>query len=393
MTDRGEYRTLFAALADDPDAHALSGDAFKLLIMLKLSLPVTGIGVIYPSKLCDQVGVDRARLDACFAELLAAKPGRDRGWIRRDRNVVWIVKAFAHEPGMTPANKNHLKYIRKLVAPLDPSSQTVAEFRAVYRVWFHGDKKAIRKGSDIPSQNPSLTHPDPSGHASDTQADTTRHDTQATKSGDLDPERDATRAPSAPGPSSSDAAPRTAPLAGARSAELQIPRGAQEFVRHFYPKNRATRERRADIARQLAGTLAGGTPLRRGQLVFAISPERLEAKCAEVIAQGVDAPDKAIVVLLLKLNDTSDVTETAARASAEARAQEEHVTDRELAAADAWLAEHPLIEQSLEAQLTQQGYAAVGDADGFAQVCRRFARTGLVLGAWRSAGAPEAAHV
>ena len=59
MSDRGEYRTLFVRLADDPDVHALSSDALKALVMLKLSLPSTGLGVIYPSKLGDQVGCDR----------------------------------------------------------------------------------------------------------------------------------------------------------------------------------------------------------------------------------------------------------------------------------------------------------------------------------------------
>lgn len=137
MNDRGEYRSLFVAFADDADVHALSGDAFKLLIMLKLTLPVTGIGVVYLSKLCDQVGCDRARLEGLMGELEAAKPGSDYGWIRRERNVVWIVNALRFEPNLAPANaKKHRPYIQRLAAQLDARMTIVAAFRAHYPEWF-----------------------------------------------------------------------------------------------------------------------------------------------------------------------------------------------------------------------------------------------------------------
>src|SRR5262245_9320069 len=147
VSERPEYRILYATLADDADVHALSGDAFKLLIMLKLSLPATGLGVIYPSKLCDQVGCDRGRLETILAELEMPKPGRQRGWIRRDRNIVWITNALAFESGLTPANANHVKYVRKLVASVDAKSQAVAEFRDFYPAWFQHLPKPIRRGS------------------------------------------------------------------------------------------------------------------------------------------------------------------------------------------------------------------------------------------------------
>ena len=108
--------------------------------------------------------------------------------------------------------------------------------------------------------------------------------------------------------------------------------------------------------------------------------------------ESIDDRDKAIVVLLLKLNDTSDLTEGAARAAAAALAEEERNTAAEITAAESWLDEHPLIASSIDAELVAQGYAA--DVEGFLATACNFARIGFVLTAWRHAGSPGlvAAH-
>lgn len=137
MSDRGEYRACFVAMRDDVDIHAMSPAAFKLLWMLKLSLPATGIGVVYPSTLAEQVGVDRDELDSLFAELEQPKPGKDRGWIKRERNVVWIVRALEFEPALTPTNvKKHVPFVHRLVAQLPRDLAIVDEFREYYFEWF-----------------------------------------------------------------------------------------------------------------------------------------------------------------------------------------------------------------------------------------------------------------
>jgi len=54
-----------------------------------------------------------ARLDEVLAELERAKPGRDRGWIVRDRNIVWIVNGLACEPALTAANsQKHVPFVQ-----------------------------------------------------------------------------------------------------------------------------------------------------------------------------------------------------------------------------------------------------------------------------------------
>jgi hypothetical protein len=149
VNDRGEYRSCFVAMADDPDIHAMSPGAFKLLWMLKLSLPATGIGVVYPSKLSDQVGADREQLESLLAELEAAKPGRDLGWIVRERNVVWIVNGLACEPNLSPTNaKKHVPYVRRLIAQLPRDLAIVRQFKRRYAQWFPADDIGKRLPTD-----------------------------------------------------------------------------------------------------------------------------------------------------------------------------------------------------------------------------------------------------
>lgn len=362
VSDRGDYRILYLSLADDPDVHALSGDAFKLWAMLKLSLPVTGIGVVYPSMLCDQVGVDRARLETIMAELEHPKAGRECGWIRREKNVVWLINGLRFESGLTPANGNHQKYVQKLVAQLDERQKIVADFKTAYHQWFQPLPKPIRKGS--------RSHPDPSESANENESANASTNTSANEQ------------------SEEAAAHRVASLEGSPVAEL--PRDAIVFAETFYPTNE---RRRAQVIRQLRQTLNGGAKLDRGTRVFARSVDRLAEKCREVLDDGVRNYDRAIVVLLKKLNDTSDVTERIARVEKTERAEEERHTARDVTNAEAWLAEHPDVDAAIEARLEAEQLGARVDRDPIAGPTRRMMRRSQVLTAWRNAGAPEAVHV
>jgi hypothetical protein len=367
---KGEYRALYVAFADDTDVHALTGDAFKLLVLLKLSLPVSGIGVIYPSKLCDQVNCDRAHLDVIMAELERPKSGRARGWIVREKNVVWIVNALAFEPGLTPTNANHQKYVQKLVAQLDERQNIVSEFKTAYHHWFQRPTKGIRKGSE--------THPDPKQEQSNDKNKASTK--QSNKSGDLDLERDA--APRA------RSAGRAAPLA---TALAELPQGAIRFLTHFYGRGKANTDRRTDVAQQIVATLNGGARFKRAR-ILAMSRERLEEKCREVIEEGVNNRDKAIVVLLTKLADSNDITSAAVAADHHERSDEERHTAADVTHAEAWLLEHPDVAAAIDADIEQRAVDGHITAGPFAESAVRMLRTSLVLTAWRDAGAPEAVH-
>jgi hypothetical protein len=367
VSDRGDYRILYVSLADDPDVHALSGDAFKLWTMLKLSLPAAGIGVVYPSMLCDQVGCDRARLDQAMAELERPKAGREHGWIRRDRNIVWLLNGLLFESGLTPANENHQKFVQKAVAQLDERLPIVIEYKRAYRQWFQQHRKPIRKGSGKRSSS----HLDPS--ASETQAQT---QAQA-------PHKRQKRTAKAA------VAIASASPAGASAGTADLPPDALVFLETFYPTNN---RRRTAVAHQLRATLNGGAKLDRETRVVARSPDRLAAKCREILDDGVRNYDRAIVVLLKKLNDTSDITERAAAVVKTERVEEERHTARDVTNAEAWLPDHPEVSAAIEQQLETQDLGAAVDKDPIAGPTRRMMRRSLLLTAWRNAGAPEAVH-
>lgn len=369
MNDRGEYRTLYVAFADDPDVHALSGDAVKLFLMLKLSLPAIGIGVIYPSKLCDQVGCDRARLEVILRELESPKSGKHMGWIRRERNVVWIVNGLACEPGLSAANvKKHVPFVKKVLNSLDNRSQIVNDFKTYYPQWFQPLPIEHPKASDslpLPKQvfNKSLTK--------QVHSNTSGSEPVAGK-----------HFPAA------DTA--SAPLASLTDALKQLPKGALDFLSTFYGREIAGTDRRTDVARQLLATLADGAEYR-GQRVLAYSRDRLVAKCRAVIREGVRDPDKAIAVLLLKLGDTSDGTAPGAEAGVATAAEivaDERDAVRDIASASTWLEDHPEIEAAIDEQLATE--LPPIDEQPMQQLTRTMMRRSLIITAWRAAGAETA---
>jgi hypothetical protein len=178
----------------------------------------------------------------------------------------------------------------------------------------------------------------------------------------------------------------SAPLAGAAEIE-QLPPGANEFLARFY--GNAPRERWRDVVAQLCATLGAGARLKRGALVRAGSPERLAAKIREVIAEGVRDPDKAIRVLLLKLNDTNDMTTAAVKTEQRERETDDRNRGRELVEANAWLEEHGDVEHTIVERLELDFPHPVEPGDDVLAISRSIARDALVLEAWRKAGAPE----
>ena len=136
MSDRGDYRSIYCAFWDDPDVHALSDRAYRVLTTLKGTLGAAGIGVVYLGQLAERCGCAPADLEAALLELEQSKPCADHGWIVRDRNVVWIVNALEYEPTLSASNANHRTYVReRLLAPLGRRA-VVERFIAYYPAWF-----------------------------------------------------------------------------------------------------------------------------------------------------------------------------------------------------------------------------------------------------------------
>lgn len=170
-----------------------------------------------------------------------------------------------------------------------------------------------------------------------------------------------------------------------------LPEAAIRFVQRFYPRGTDT-DRRRDVAEQLLATLGEGARLNgRAQRVRAVTAERLAAKCAEVLAQPPKDGDKAIVVLLRKLADTSDGSapgHVAERAATAERAKDERTGAERAAAAEAWLSERPDVATAIEALLDAEANIPRDPRDPIRRVMWR----AKVVESWSAAGEPEVQH-
>lgn len=313
--DRGEYRSCYVAMADDADIHAMTGDAFKLLWMLKLSLPQVGIGVVYFSQLAEMVGngCDTPRLMALFAELERGKPDSGRGWVVRDRNVVWVVNALACEPGMAPASPNHRKNVQKEINRLPEHSPVVRAFKEYYSEWFPvGDLEGLPKGS------PGVGDPK---HSSTEQ--------NQIKGEAVDPDRATVRgAVDAPAVAPASATASPAAQGNENSVERAsdralnpLPEAAWRLLKICYditPKRAGTlTTRQKQVLQDMRATLGEkGALLERGTYVRAFNAQHLGETCALVLGNGVNNPDAAIRLVLLELRKTFQERKAAAEKEA-----------------------------------------------------------------------------
>lgn len=139
-----------------------------------------------------------------------------------------------------------------------------------------------------------------------------------------------------------------------------------EFCLRFYSD--ATRKRQTDVAEQLRDVLTSrGAKLSKTEIVRNQSPDRRDAKCREVLEEGVRDPDKAIVIVLRKLGDTSDDSPTDRTATEERRRERED--DRAgraaYAPALAWARGNPEIEAAINRQLNDDNVGVLGREEMF----------------------------
>lgn len=204
-------------------------------------------------------------------------------------------------------------------------------------------------------------------------------------------------------PSRSDLGPTTTDLlpptndqrAGKRPrpSKDQLPPAAREFGKHFYRDRGAPRQRQEQIHAQLLATLNGGAKLRKGMKVRAQSIEHLERRCREVIAEGVKDPDKAIVVLLTKLADvgnaTDSPTEKAAAVERREEVRDEADAARRFALAVAWLEENREEQRAIDTAVGAQCETNPAASDKqLGELTRRMIYRAAVLKAWTDAGEP-----
>lgn len=141
--------------------------------------------------------------------------------------------------------------------------------------------------------------------------------------------------------------------ASLRSNAEQQPRSAlgphtQRFLDRRYPV-RGTR--RSDVERQLQALTAGETVPFNGGRISAYGVDRLERLCAELDDVRLRDEDKAIVVLLRKLTDTTDVSADLVQDERERLADDERIGAERRALVDTWEREHPHEAEELHQQV------------------------------------------
>lgn len=103
--ERGQWRSITVVLLDGPDFQQLPPEARWVFVCLKCSLGPCGIQVEYPVGLVEKLAGRTGYSQAVVAEMLDLLQAT--GWIRTERNVVWVVGQLQNEPSLSPKNENH----------------------------------------------------------------------------------------------------------------------------------------------------------------------------------------------------------------------------------------------------------------------------------------------
>lgn len=344
MKEKQEYRSFYSRVIDDVDFQEMDGGVFKVLFVLKHSLGAAGIGILRKLMIAEQTGITVQQLEAALVELEKPKGYGNRGWIVREKNIVWIVNALANEPNLSADNPKHITFIEeRLLKPLG-NAPIVDQFRTYYAAWFGEPKLGPR----------------PSNPRADTVSDRVSHTVGDTVSNDRVSDRN--------GIGNGIHERRETSDANREPRALETSDARIRFLDRFYP---TAGDRRVAVARQLEQSLNGdGARLTRGVRVKAKDRGHLERCCAAVIGDPPDNPDVAIVWVLRKLQD--EEKDNRGRYPGEASADRDNsLIARENAygeaartAARQWATEHP---EQLEDLKTRAEHQFPGEGGFFEQ--------------------------
>jgi len=129
MSQRGVYRGIYSALADDPDYQSLAAKSRLVLLTARICKQAGPAGIFryYPTLLAAQTGLSMRDISTALAELEAAD------WIRLEEPILWIRNALRHDPNMHLSNDKHRKSVSLTLAEL-PRLQIVLDFCNYYEI-------------------------------------------------------------------------------------------------------------------------------------------------------------------------------------------------------------------------------------------------------------------
>ena len=125
--DRGEYRSIHTVLVDSPEFIDLSPAAQLVFFQLKLRLGPSGIAVIPAVEhvLAEATGYHPDTIGDAMGDAIA------KGFLVRERNVLWIRNGLKFEPSRSLTNENHVTSIVRYIASL-PKLKIVKDFADYY---------------------------------------------------------------------------------------------------------------------------------------------------------------------------------------------------------------------------------------------------------------------
>jgi hypothetical protein len=301
---KGSYRYNYEQLVDDDDYQQLSPLAQSIFHTLKLKLGQYGIGVFYVSALEDiHRRASGEAIRAALVELEQVKPSGERGWIVRDRNVLWIVNGLKHDPSWVATNKNCRQGAVTFVRSL-PKSPLVEAFLAHYGLSATARPTPFEGATEGLPTLPPTTETETESERETESEEISNTENPVHISTSLRVENSASKRLPAPPPA--HAGGTATAIAPASTATQPSPALKSEAVRrfmlHFYPH---LSERRDDVMRQLDLALTDlGVPLERTLRARAVDLQHLSDVCRDVLEDPPRLADKAIVFVLKKLNDS-----------------------------------------------------------------------------------------
>jgi len=174
---RGVYRSIFSALADDPDFRRLTPQARHTLLTLRISREAGAacIWLLEPATLARRTGYTIDDVLTSLTEL-STSPSAEKPWLFLEGELVWLRNGLRHDPTSRLTSPKHRQGIMNVVASL-PRSPLVAKFCRYYKIPYPFGRlpKAKSKASDtvsppIPSPIPNTDSESDSDASAGSQA-------------------------------------------------------------------------------------------------------------------------------------------------------------------------------------------------------------------------------
>lgn len=145
MSERGEHRAIYTVLLQSPEFLDLSPEGQLVWFHLKLMLGPCGIDVIpaVEAQLEEATNMPSEGVRKGMGDAM------DKDFLRRERNVLWMVNGLKFEPSRTVTNANHRTSIQKHIGGL-PKLKIVNDFADYY-----GLDRPFPKVGATPSPTPS----------------------------------------------------------------------------------------------------------------------------------------------------------------------------------------------------------------------------------------------